>query len=86
MYVNQTFTLAAIHRVPFSDPASSSVYFQAPPADAAAGLDGLARDSRGTLYAAANGLGQVWRVAGPALGLRPRATSLRSHRAPATLR
>jgi len=65
LFVNQTFTVSAIQRVPFDDPGAASTYFQAPPADAAGGLDGLTRGDGNTLYAAANGAGQIWRVDGP---------------------
>jgi sugar lactone lactonase YvrE len=65
LFVNQTFTVSAIQRIPFDDPGAVSTYFQAPPTDAAGGLDGLTRGDGNTLYAAANGAGQVWRVDGP---------------------
>ena len=65
LFVNQTFTAAAIQRVPFDDPDAAQTYYAAPPADAAAGFDGLARDEQNRLYVAANGAGQIWRVNGP---------------------
>jgi gluconolactonase len=65
LFVNQTFTAAAIQRVPFDDPSAAETYFAAGPADAAAGLDGLTRDGNDTLYAAANGAGEIWRIDGP---------------------
>jgi gluconolactonase len=65
LYANQTFTAAAIQAVPIDDPGAASTYYAAAPADAAAGLDGLARDGADRLYAAANGAGQVWRIDGP---------------------
>jgi sugar lactone lactonase YvrE len=65
LFVNQTFTSAAIQRVPFDDPAGSETYFAAAPADAAAGLDGITRGRNDTLYTAANGVGEIWRIDGP---------------------
>lgn len=62
MYVNQTFVPAAIQRVDLRDPSRVQTYVRAAPEDVAAGLDGLAMDHRGTLYAAANGAGQLWRI------------------------
>ena len=58
----QTFTAAAIARVPLDDPGAIETYFSAPIEDAAAGLDGMIRDRRDRLYVAANGAGEVWRV------------------------
>lgn len=65
LFVNQTFTAAAIQRVPFDDPGAATTYYSAPPVDAAAGFDGLTRDGQNRLYTAANGAGQIWRVSGP---------------------
>jgi sugar lactone lactonase YvrE len=65
LFVNQTLTLSSIQRVPFDDPSAATTYFQAAPADAAGGLDGLTRGDGNTLFAAANGSGEVWRVDGP---------------------
>lgn len=65
LFVNQTFTAAAIQRVPFDDPAGAETYFAAGPADSAAGFDGLTRDADDRLYVAANGAGQIWRVDSP---------------------
>lgn len=65
LFVNQTFTAAAISRVPFDDPGATATYYAAGPTDLAAGFDGLARDGQDRLYVAANGAGQVWRVDGP---------------------
>jgi gluconolactonase len=65
LFANQTFTAAAIQRIPIDDPAHPETYFSAAPADAAAGFDGLARGSGDDLYVAANGAGQVWRIDGP---------------------
>jgi sugar lactone lactonase YvrE len=65
LFANQTFTTAAIQRIPIADPAAAEPYFTAAPADISAGFDGLTRDGRDRLYVAANGAGQVWRVSGP---------------------
>lgn len=65
LFVNQTFTAAAIQRVPFDDPAGAETYYAAGPADSAAGLDGLTRDGKDRLYTAANGAGEIWRIDGP---------------------
>lgn len=62
MYVNQTFVPAAIQRVDLRRPSRVETYVRASPEDVAAGLDGLAMDRVGRLYAAANGGGQVWRI------------------------
>jgi sugar lactone lactonase YvrE len=70
LFVNQTFTASAIQRVPFDDPGAAAPYFQAPAADAAGGLDGLARGDGNTLFAAANGAGAIWQVDGPGDGCR----------------
>lgn len=66
LFANQTFTAAAIQRIPLDNPAAPSTYYAAAPADAGAGLDGLERapDSN-VLYAAANGAGEIWKVSGP---------------------
>jgi sugar lactone lactonase YvrE len=69
----QTFTAAAIARVPLDDPASIETYYSAPIEDAAAGLDGMIRDRRDRLYVAANGAGEIWRV-----NRKPAACSLAS--------
>ncbi len=66
LFANQTFTAAAIQRIPIDDPAHPETYFSAAPADAAAGFDGITRGAGDDLYVAANGAGQVWRVDGPA--------------------
>jgi sugar lactone lactonase YvrE len=68
LFVNQTFVASAIQRVPFDDPGAATPYFQAPPEDAAGGLDGLARGAGNTLYTAANGAGEIWQVNGPGDG------------------
>lgn len=66
LFANQTFTAAAIQRIPLDDPGAPTTYYAAPPADAGAGLDGLERapDSN-VLYAAANGAGEIWKISGP---------------------
>jgi hypothetical protein len=65
LFSNQTFTTAAIQRIPIDDPTHPETYFTAAPADAAAGFDGLTRGSGDELYVAANGAGEVWRIDGP---------------------
>jgi sugar lactone lactonase YvrE len=66
LFANQTFTAAAIQRIPIDNPGAPTTYFSAPPADIGAGLDGLERaPSSDVLYAAANGAGEVWKVSGP---------------------
>ncbi len=65
LFVNQTFTAAAIQRVPFDDPGAAKTYYAAPATDAAAGFDGLTRGDHNHLFAAANGAAQVWRIDGP---------------------
>ena len=61
LYAAQTFTPAKISRIDLSTKATET-YFAAEPGDSSAGLDGLARDAADRLYAAANGLGEVWRI------------------------
>ncbi len=64
LFVNQTFTPApTIARVRLSKPNAAKAWFTAPE-EAGAFLDGLTRDADGTLYAAANGTGAVWKVSG----------------------
>jgi sugar lactone lactonase YvrE len=65
LFANQTFTAAAIQRIPFDHPENAETYYSAGPADIAAGFDGLTRDGQDRLFVAANGAGQVWRVDGP---------------------
>lgn len=62
MYAAQTFVPAAISRIALSDPPVVEPFFTAPEVDAAAGLDGITRDSRDRLYVAANSGGAVWRI------------------------
>ena len=63
LYLTQTFAPAAIKRVTIADPAQVTTYATAPATDIAAGLDDMTTDARGNLYVAANGAGQVWKVA-----------------------
>lgn len=65
LFVNQTLVASAIQRVPFNDPAGAETYWSAPPGDAAGGLDGLTRNGNNSLFAAANGKGEIWRIDGP---------------------
>jgi sugar lactone lactonase YvrE len=66
LFVNQTFTTPSIMRVPLANPAAMSPWYANHlPEDAAAGLDGITRGDGNTLYTAANGGGEVWRVDGP---------------------
>jgi sugar lactone lactonase YvrE len=66
LFAAQTFTTPSIMRIPFDDPAAMKPWYVAgSPADASAGLDGLTRGDGNTLYVAANGAGQIWRVDGP---------------------
>lgn len=65
LFANQTFTAAGIQRIPLDDPGAATTYYSAPLADVGAGFDGLARGAGDTLYVAANGAGQVWRIDGP---------------------
>jgi sugar lactone lactonase YvrE len=62
LYAAQTFVPAAISRIQIANPSHIETWFQAPPEDTAAGLDGMTRDAAGNLYVAANGGGAVWRV------------------------
>ncbi len=62
LYAAQTFVPAAISRIELADPTHVEAWFRAPPADFAAGLDGLTRDDHDRLYVAANGGGAIWRV------------------------
>jgi sugar lactone lactonase YvrE len=64
LLANQLLGPAMIMRVPFDNPGAARPYWTAPLTDAAAGLDGLARDVEGRLYAAAFLAGDVWRVDG----------------------
>jgi gluconolactonase len=73
LFAAQTFQPAAIARVLLDDPGAATTYFSAPPADVAAGLDGMVRDRKNRLYVAANGAGEVWRV-----NRKPEACSLAS--------
>ena len=62
LYAAQTLVPAAISRVDIAEPAKVTTYAQPRPAGRGACLDGLAIDTAGRLYVAANGAGQLWRV------------------------
>ncbi|HEX8120551.1 MAG TPA: SMP-30/gluconolactonase/LRE family protein [Solirubrobacteraceae bacterium] len=64
LYAAQTFKPAAIQQVDLTDPSRVTPLVEAGPEDAQAGLDGMDRDGADQLFVAANGAGQVWRVAG----------------------
>lgn len=62
LFVNQTFTPSpTIARIALDDPTTVVPWFTAPD-ETGAFLDGLTRDADGTLYAAANGSGAIWKV------------------------
>jgi gluconolactonase len=63
LYAAQTFQPAEVTRFAFADPSSPTTFYAAPAEDSTAGPDGLTRDGRDRLYVAANGAGQIWRVA-----------------------
>jgi sugar lactone lactonase YvrE len=63
LYAAETFRPARVTRLEFSRPDAPETFFSAPLADIAAGLDGLTRDGADRLYVAANGAGQIWRIA-----------------------
>jgi hypothetical protein len=62
LYAAQTFKPASIARIDLRDPAREEPYYEAPPADAAGGPDGMTRDERNRLFVAVNATGEVWRV------------------------
>ena len=62
LYAAQTFQPAAIKRIALDDPTDIRDYYVAGPDDMAAGLDGMTRDGADTLFAAANGAGEIWRI------------------------
>ena len=62
LYAAQSFTAAAIKRVEIANPANVTTHARPGPLAWASGLDGLAIDTAGRLYVAANFAGQVWRV------------------------
>ena len=62
LYANLSFAPTKIVRIDRRDPRAVTTYADPGPADANAFLDGLAIDSTRTLYAAAFGAGQVWRI------------------------
>ena len=61
LYANQTFRPAAIQRVNL-ETGQTEEFMRAGPDDAAAGLDGMARDAADNLFVTGNGNGEVWRV------------------------
>jgi sugar lactone lactonase YvrE len=63
LYAAQTFHPAAVVRVEIADPSDVETWFRAPLGDIAAGPDGIARDEHDNVYVAANGSGEVWRIA-----------------------
>ena len=62
LFAAETFRPARITRIPLAQPAAATPFFDAGPADVAAGLDGLTRDGADRLFVAANGGGEIWRV------------------------
>ena len=62
LYAAQTFVPAAVARVDLLDPSKVSTHMSSP-SDTAAGLDGMARDPRNNIFVAANGSGEIWRIA-----------------------
>jgi sugar lactone lactonase YvrE len=62
LYVAQTFQPAAVQRIALDDPTDVAPYYVAGPDDVSAGLDGMTRDGADTLFVAANGAGQIWRI------------------------
>lgn len=67
LFVNETFApVPTIQRMPIDEPPGEP-WFTAPD-EPTAFLDGLTRAPDDTLYAAANGAGDVWRVLGPNQG------------------
>jgi sugar lactone lactonase YvrE len=63
LYVSQTFQPAAVKRITIADPSQVTTFAAAQGADTTAGLDDMTIDASGNLYVAANGAGQVWRIA-----------------------
>jgi gluconolactonase len=62
LYAAQSFAAAAIKRVEIANPDNVATHARPGPLAWAAGLDGLAIDTTGRLYVAANFAGQIWRV------------------------
>ena len=62
LYAAQTFVPAAVARVDILAPAKVTTHMSSP-SDTAAGLDGMARDARNNIFVAANGGGEIWRIA-----------------------
>jgi sugar lactone lactonase YvrE len=63
LYVSQTFQPAAVRRITIANPSEVSPFAAAQGTDITAGPDDMSRDVHGNLYLAANGAGQVWRIA-----------------------
>jgi sugar lactone lactonase YvrE len=63
LYVSQTFAPAAVQRITIAHPSQVSTFAAAQGTDMAAGPDDMTIDAHGNLYLAANGAGQVWRIA-----------------------
>lgn len=61
LYAAQTFVPAAVARVDLLEPSQVTTHSSSP-SDAAAGLDGMARDARNRIFVAANGAGEIWRI------------------------
>ena len=62
LFVAQTYQPARVVSVSLDDPSDVRPHATAPAESMAAGLDGIARSRSGTLFAAANGAGEVWRI------------------------
>jgi len=62
LYAAQTFVPAAVARVDLLAPSKVTTHMSSP-TDTAAGLDGMARDARNNIFVAANGGGEIWRIA-----------------------
>ena len=62
LYAAQTFVPAAVARVDLLNPSRVTKHMSSP-TDTSAGLDGMARDSRNNIFVAANGGGEIWRIA-----------------------
>ena len=62
LYAAQTFVPAAVARVDTLNPSRVTTHMSSP-SDASAGLDGMARDKRNNIFVAANGSGEIWRIA-----------------------
>jgi len=67
LFATSTTVVGSIERIPIAKPGNVTPWFTAPEAPGAF-LDGLTRAPDDTLYAAAAGLGDVWRISGPGEG------------------